>query len=80
VHQPRGPGEEADARARHPEAVRDRERGHGVVGELERGQRAERHVGIDDQRRVRDVMDEQQVMLVGEPRQGGQLTAALQRP
>jgi len=25
-------------------------------------------------------MDEQQVMLVGEPRQGGQLTAALQRP
>lgn len=77
AHEARGAREEADPRARHAVAVRDRERGDRVVGELQRRERCERHVGIDHDRAVRHVVDEQQVVLVGEMRQSRQLVPGL---
>ena len=78
--EPGGSGEEADPRPRHPVAVRHGHRRDRAIGQLERRQRGKSRFGIQRDRGVGHVVDQQQPVAVGELGERGQLVAGLDGP
>ncbi len=66
AHKVRRSGEKPDPSTGHAPAVRDRERCRCVVGDPERGERVQGRLGVDTQRTVSDIVDQQEPVVIGE--------------